>query len=132
MQGTRASSYAQHALVNLAARTGDVLVPSRVSAHAEGISELFLWKLLLLLAHIGILLSVQGPAGGYRLPQPASRIPVLDGVEAVDGPIRGAAPASAGAPTLHERLQDLWERRAVPRKRLLERVRIGDLADQEA
>ena len=40
----------------------------------------------------GVLLSLKGPNGGYRLARPADQITLLDVLEAVDGPIRGQAP----------------------------------------
>lgn len=41
------------------------------------------------MSRAGILESVQGPGGGYRLARPASEISVLEVVEAIDG--RGSA-----------------------------------------
>ena len=45
----------------------------------------YLAKHLQALSRVGILESVHGPRGGYRLAKPAAEITVLDVVEAIDG-----------------------------------------------
>ena len=45
----------------------------------------YLAKHLQAMSRAGILESVQGPGGGYRLARPAAEISVLDVVEAIDG-----------------------------------------------
>src|SRR5262249_12525711 len=92
MKLTRASNYALHALEYLAAGGQDTPVPSHHIARARGIPELFLLKVLKLLASARVLRSLKGPNGGYRLARPASKITLLEVVEAVEGPIRGQAP----------------------------------------
>ncbi|MGI8756419.1 MAG: RrF2 family transcriptional regulator [Acidimicrobiales bacterium] len=46
----------------------------------------YLTKHLQALTRAGVLTSVSGPKGGYRLARPAADITVLDVVEAIDGP----------------------------------------------
>ena len=91
MKLSAASSYAVHALVNLAGREQGGPVPSHLVAEAEGMSERFLLKVLGSLCPAQILLGLKGPNGGYRLARPANKITLLDIIEAVDGPIRGDA-----------------------------------------
>src|SRR5437588_5246308 len=92
MKLTRASSYALHAVVHMAAQKTDKPLASHHIAEARGIPERFLLKVLKPLVSARVLLSVKGPHGGYRLAKPASKISMLEIVEAVDGPIRGQAP----------------------------------------
>jgi Rrf2 family protein len=96
MKLTRASSYALHAVAFLAARKDSTRpVASHHIAAARGIPERFLLKVLKPLVSAGVLLSLKGPNGGYRLARPAAEISLLDILEAVDGPIRGQAPLAA-------------------------------------
>src|SRR5436305_10561668 len=93
MKLTRSSSYALHAVAFLTARKDHARpVASHHIAAAPGIPERFLLKVLKPLVSAGILLSLKGPNGGYRLARPADQISMLDILEAVDGPIRGQAP----------------------------------------
>src|ERR1700746_2542445 len=94
MRLTRASSYALHALVYMAAQKHNRPVPSHIVAKARGIPERFLLKVLKPLVSARVLHSVKGPNGGYRLGRSPSDISMLEIVEAVDGPIRGQAPLS--------------------------------------
>src|SRR5271166_2183393 len=95
MKLTRASSYALHAVAYMAAEGEDKPVASHHIARARGIPERFLLKVLKPLVSARVLRSVKGPHGGYRLARPATKVTVLEIIEAVDGPIRGTAPLAA-------------------------------------
>jgi Rrf2 family protein len=94
MKLSLASSYALQALGYMAAHKGDGPVISRDIAAARGIPERFLLKVLRPLVSAQMLHSLKGPHGGYRLARPATKITLLEVIEAVDGPIRGNAPLS--------------------------------------
>src|SRR5436309_7297521 len=94
MKLTRASSYALHAVVFMAAQKHNKPVASHLVARARGIPERFLLKVLKPLVSARILHSVKGPNGGYRLARPAAQISLLELIEAVDGPVRGQSPLS--------------------------------------
>lgn len=55
-------------------------------AEFHGVPGPYLTKHLQALTRAGVLISVSGPKGGYRLAHPAADITVLDVVEAIDGP----------------------------------------------
>jgi DNA-binding IscR family transcriptional regulator len=59
---------------------------------AEGLPGDLLSKVVKRLASAGVLGSSPGTGGGYRLARPPRRIPLLDVIEAVDGPVRGGVP----------------------------------------
>jgi Rrf2 family protein len=61
------------------------LAASRLAEY-HGVPGPYLAKHLQALSRAGILGSVPGPSGGYRLARPAADITVLDVVEAIDGP----------------------------------------------
>src|SRR5260370_4776457 len=98
MKLTRASSYAIHALVFMAAQKQNRPVASHHIAKARGIPERFLLKVLKPLVSAQILISVKGPNGGYRLACPPSDVTMLHVVEAVDGPTPGHPPPNPRQP----------------------------------
>ncbi|HYT93527.1 MAG TPA: Rrf2 family transcriptional regulator [Gemmataceae bacterium] len=155
MKLTRASLYALHAVTYMAAqkdREGGS-VASHVIAQDRGIPERFLLKVLKPLVAAQILISVKGPNGGYRLARPAKEISMLEIVEAVDGQIRGSVPfddfnefakrsRDQGSElsaeqlrkqydriqVLHKRLEQVCTPTAEQLRKLLERVKISELA----
>jgi Rrf2 family protein len=131
MKLTRSSAYALTAITCLARLNAKELVPSHVlSTKANGIPERFLLKLLLPLASAGLLRSVRGPGGGYRLARPASQISMLDVIEAVDGPVRGKVPAvGRGAATaIDRRLREACDKAALLVRERFAKKSIADLA----
>jgi Rrf2 family protein len=130
MRLTRASSYALHAIVYLAAKKQTEPMPSHLVAQARGIPERFLLKVLKPLVSARLLLSVKGPNGGYRLAKPANQISMLEVVEAVDGPIRGHAPLSQnhGTGSLDRKFEGICNQAADQVRAHLEKIRISDLA----
>jgi Rrf2 family protein len=128
MKLTRASSYALHAVAHMAASGEDKPIASHHIAHARGIPELFLLKILKPLVSARILRSVKGPNGGYRLARPAAKITMLEIVEAVDGPIRGTAPLADGSKNgLDAKLEAICSQAADQVRRQLGKVHLSDL-----
>jgi Rrf2 family protein len=93
MELTRATTYALHALSHLARAGREEPVAVHAVARATGIPAQFLAKVLARLVRAQILLALKGPRGGHRLVRPVEAISLLDVLEAVEGPLRGAAPA---------------------------------------
>ncbi len=54
-------------------------------AEFHGVSQSYLLKHLRAAAAAGVLVSVPGPSGGYRLAKPAERISLLDVTQAIEG-----------------------------------------------
>jgi Rrf2 family protein len=130
MRLTRTTAYALRALAYLARHGREAPVPSRLIARAGGVSENFLHKVLEPLAAAGVLTSVPGPHGGYRLARPAKGITLL---EVVEGPVRGEVPpvgADAEGRRFDARLQAACEKAADVTRRQLRRVSLADLAGE--
>ncbi len=85
---SRKIEYALRAVIHLAAMTPGTVVPFREIARAREIPQDFLAKILKTLVDAGIVRSLRGARGGYRLGRPAGEISVLDVIEAVEGPIQ--------------------------------------------
>jgi Rrf2 family protein len=134
MKLTRASSYALQAVAYMANQKKgkeEQPIASHKIADERKIPERFLLKVLKPLVSAQILLSIKGPNGGYRLARPASEITMLDVVEAVDGPIRGAAPLNPRESdhVLHRRLDQVCGQIADQMRKQLGRVKVSDLAN---
>ena len=74
-----------HATTLLAVLPPEAALPAARLAEFHGVPAAYLAKHLQALSRAGILESVQGPRGGYRLAKPAEQITVLEVVEAIDG-----------------------------------------------
>jgi Rrf2 family protein len=129
MKLTRASSYALHAVAYMAAQKHDRPVASHHIAHARGIPERFLLKVLKPLVSARVLLSIKGPNGGYRLAKSAGNITMLEVLEAVDGPIRGMAPSNHGDSNgpLQTKLENICKQTAEQTRKQLDKVKVSDL-----
>jgi Rrf2 family protein len=74
-----------HVCTLLAALPSDGALPAAKLAEYHGVPPAYLAKHLQALARAGLLETVKGPRGGYRLARPPAEITVLDVVEAIDG-----------------------------------------------
>lgn len=101
MQLPQSIRYAVEALVHLAGQPDGALVPSNALARARGLPERYLLKVLRPLAGGGVLRSVKGRTGGYRLGRPADQVTLLDVVRLVE-PALAEPGAGRGALVLAE------------------------------
>src|SRR6186997_2852707 len=75
-----------HSVLLLSGLPVDGVLPASALAEYHGVSTSYLLKHLQALAGAGLLLSVPGPKGGYRLARAAAHISLLDIVLAIEGP----------------------------------------------
>jgi Rrf2 family protein len=129
MKLSQGTVYALHALTYLARHEGDCPVASHLIARAQGIPELYLLKILKSLAQAGLLHSLRGPNGGYRLARKPKDISLLEVMEALEGPLHGQAPFEGkGAGGLDVYLQAICDQAAEAVRRQYQKVRLADLA----
>ena len=88
--------YVMVALCDLALQPPDRLVSLAELSKRQNISLPYLEQLFVKLRRSGLVASVRGPGGGYRLGRPASEIRVADVLEAVDETV-SAMHTGAGA-----------------------------------
>lgn len=74
-----------HCMLMLSGLNADGAMPAAALAEYHGVSTSYLLKHLQALAGAGLLTSVPGPRGGYRLGRAAEKISLLDVVIALEG-----------------------------------------------
>jgi Rrf2 family protein len=126
------AEYAALAAVELARRV-DAPTPVRIReiCAAQGVPPRFLVHILLQLKAAGIVLSVRGAAGGYRLAKPADVVTLNDIRNAVDGPADDAAPVSvelAKKSRTAAVLASAWEAVAAAEMEALAEITLASLA----
>ena len=113
MQLSTKGRYAVMAMTELAGREGARATPLAQIAQRQQISQPYLEQLFARLRRRGLVLSVRGPGGGYRLARPAGELSVADVVTAVDEPLRATRCASEGVGCMRGGVRclthDLWE-----------------------
>jgi Rrf2 family iron-sulfur cluster assembly transcriptional regulator len=113
MQLSTRGRYAVMAMVDLAG-TGDAKATSLAAiAQRQQISKPYLEQLFARLRKRGLVDSVRGPGGGYKLARPAETLSVADVVMAVDEPLRATRCGGGKAGCMHGGARclthDLWE-----------------------
>ena len=101
------------AMTELAGRGGERAVSLAAIAENQQISRPYLEQLFARLRREGLVQSVRGPGGGYRLARPAEALSVAEVVEAVDESLRATRCSGAGAGCMKGGARclthDLWE-----------------------
>jgi FeS assembly SUF system regulator len=86
----RLSSLADYAVVMMAAvarHCGQARISAGTLAEETGIPLPTVQKLVSKLSHAGLLRSVRGAGGGFKLARPAAAVSLADIIEAIEGPI---------------------------------------------
>ena len=123
------ADYAIRALLALAANGGGTIAGSAL-ADAQQIPMKFLESILAELRRAGIVASLRGPEGGYRLARPASEIALADIIRAIDGPlaeVRGERPETTSYEGAAAHLQEVWIAVRVALRNVLERTSLADV-----
>jgi Rrf2 family protein len=87
MKISRKSDYALRAVLYIARQANETRSSINAIAESERVPRDFLAKILKELTRAEILKSYQGVHGGYQLARPATKINILDVIEAMDGPL---------------------------------------------
>ena len=128
--------YAMVALADLATQPGETLLSLGEISKRQDISLPYLEQLFVKLRRAGLVESVRGPGGGYRLAKPASEIRVVEIMAAVDETVSAmhtGAGASGGlsgskAQSLTNRL---WESLSAHVYVFLHQTRLSDVVQNE-
>ena len=87
MKLSKRSEYGLRALLDMAARDDQRPMPLKDLADCNNIPLKFLEQIFLILRHAGIIRSVAGARGGYRLGRPAQEITLGQVIRTLDGTI---------------------------------------------
>jgi Rrf2 family iron-sulfur cluster assembly transcriptional regulator len=128
--------YAMVALADIALQPEGSLVTLGDISQRQNISLPYLEQLFVKLRRSGLVKSVRGPGGGYRLARPTEQIRVVDILSAVDETLdamhkgAGASGASSGsrAQSLTNRL---WEGLSAQVYVFLHQTRLSDVVENE-
>lgn len=133
MKLTKASSYALQAVAYLTQQKNPSdPVASRKIAEVRQIPERFLLKVLKPLVEKGLLTSVKGPGGGYKLARPAESISLVDIIEAIDEDgLQGFnAGNETGNASINSRLEAICKQSAAAVRAHLETIHVSDLVNK--
>lgn len=125
--------YALRAVLDLALHPPGEAVQSREIAQRQGIPEAYLDQVLSLLRRHGLVASIRGAGGGYRLGRRPHEITVAhvfracNGPEILSGTRRTEATAGGGAAVIHE----LCDRVEGVVRQMLEETTLRDLVEQK-
>jgi len=130
------SQYAVRALFELAKREGTGPVKAGQIAAAQFIPLRFLENILAQLRHAGIVESVRGKEGGYRLHRPARELSVGEIIRLMQGPVSAVecAGGAAGADCPLRPgcvLLPLWERAHQAMMEVFDSATFADLVEEE-
>jgi Rrf2 family protein len=133
MRVSARADYALRACAELAV-AGDHRLKRDEIASRQEIPIPYLESVLLALKHAGVVQSLRGAAGGFRLARPPSDISLADVIRAVDGPmadVRGDRPEQVSYPGPAARLQDIWIALRASLREILEGTSLEDLVKGE-
>ena len=85
MKVTALEEYGLRCVLQLARQQGEAAASAEDIAHKEGMSGAYVQKILLKLCNAGIVRSVRGSHGGYRVARPAEQISMGEVIRALDG-----------------------------------------------
>lgn len=125
------TQYACHAVLELALHypTGQPVQLRRI-AESHSIPARFLVQILQQLKAAGLITSVRGAMGGYRLTKPPSQTTMGEVIGLVEGPRAfGFVGADRDTPVVRV-LHDKWQEIADVQAQLLQATTFADLADQ--
>jgi Rrf2 family iron-sulfur cluster assembly transcriptional regulator len=128
--------YAMVALADLALTSGDKLVTLGEISERQDISLPYLEQLFVKLRRAGLVASVRGPGGGYRLAKLPSEIRVVDVLSAVDETVdamhKGAGVSGALSGSRAQSLTNrLWEGLSAQVYVFLHQTRLSDVIEND-
>jgi len=111
---SEAAVLAIHTVAVLGGRPEGVTRTRQIASYL-GASEAHLSKVLQRLVHTGMVASVRGPKGGFRMARDPEDVTLLEGYEAIDGPVQEAgclldAPVCDGSCIMGGLLEEVTER----------------------
>ena len=128
--------YAVVALIDLALAKGDTPTSLGAISRRQDISLPYLEQLFVRLRRAGLVVSVRGPGGGYRLARPPREINIVEVLEAVDETVSalhvGAGASGAVSGSLAQSLSNrLWQSLSAHVYVFLHNITLADVATNQ-
>lgn len=133
MRVSTKSDYAVRALIELASSAETGAVSAEELGRRQDIPHGFLQAILADLRRAGVVVSMRGQAGGWRLARDADDITVADVIRAVDGPlvsVYGLRPESITYNEIADLLQPVWIAARSALREVFEAVTLRHLAER--
>jgi len=130
MRVSAKADYAVRACAELAASPHGDPVAADVLAAGQGLPVSFVERILGDLRRAGIVASVRGRSGGYRLARAADEVTLAEVIRAVDGPlvtVRDVRPPSLSYEGSAAALLDVWVALRVSVREVLDQVTLASL-----
>ncbi len=134
MRVSAKSDYALRALIEIGSRSDGAPVSAEELGRLQDIPHGFLQAILADLRRAGIVISVRGQSGGWRLARRATEVSVADVIRAVDGPlvsVYGLRPESVTYNDSATVLQLVWIAARASLRDVFEHVTVEMLAAGE-
>lgn len=134
MRVSAKSDYALRALIEIASRDDGAPVSAEELGRLQDIPHGFLQAILADLRRAGIVMSVRGQSGGWRLARGSDDVSVADVIRAVDGPLVSVYGLRPEAVTYNDSavvLQRVWIAARANLREVFETVTIANLATSE-
>ncbi len=131
MRVSAKSDYALRALIEIASRTDGVPVSAEELGRLQDIPHGFLQAILADLRRSGIVMSIRGQSGGWRLARGSDEVSIADIVRAVDGPlvsVYGLRPEAVSYNDSARVLQLVWIAARANIREVFEHVTVAMLA----
>jgi Rrf2 family protein len=130
MRVSAKSDYALRALIEISSYDGEAPISAEEIGRLQDIPHGFLQAILADLRRAGIVISVRGQSGGWRMARNAAEITVADIIRAVDGPlvsVYGLRPEAVNYNDSAMVLQLVWIAARASLRDVFERVTIDML-----
>lgn len=136
MKVSRRATYGIMAVIDLAMNGKKAPVQAKVIARRQAIPIKFLEQVLHSMKRAGIIDSLRGAQGGYRLLKEPSALSVADVLEVLDGPVLDRVISNDSLVDRHLPKRELllghvWEQVAQAERDVLQRITIDELADRQ-
>ena len=119
--------YGLLAIVDLALHPNENAVQTLEIATRQGIPKQYLDQLMLILRKAGLIESMRGRQGGFKLARPASAISLLDVVIALEGPVSNLNFKGARRGGVRAILKGVWDDLSAQSRSLLADKTIEDI-----
>lgn len=128
--------YGVRALFDLALHSGDEAIALKSVAQRENISEKYLEHLFASLKKSGLIQSVRGAQGGYRLARPPEEITLGDIIRVLEGPIAPTDCVLDGGGNDCDRsdrcvMRSIWCRVRDEINGILDSITLADIVEEE-